>query len=73
MAAITRSSVLPGPSPMPVLGMRGNFAQFLSDPVTYMSMILQRYRLKLAPGARIDRQVKLTLAPKHGLPMIVGP
>jgi cytochrome P450 len=37
-----------------------------------LALILQRYRLKLAPGARIDRDVKLTLAPKHGMPMVVA-
>lgn len=34
-----------------------------------LAMILQRFRLSVVPGARIDRQVTVTLAPRHGLPM----
>jgi hypothetical protein len=36
-------------------------------------MILQRYRLALQPGARIDRHLRITLAPRHGMPMSVLP
>lgn len=38
-----------------------------------LAMILQRYRLELRPGARIDRHVRLTLSPKQGMPMIIRP
>lgn len=38
-----------------------------------IAMLLQRYRLTLAPNARIDRQLRLTLSPKHGMPMLVTP
>lgn len=37
-----------------------------------LAMLLQRYRLALAPGARIDRQVSITVAPKYGMPMLVA-
>lgn len=38
-----------------------------------LAMLLQRYRLTVAPGARIDRQLRLTLSPKHGMPMVIAP
>jgi cytochrome P450 len=38
-----------------------------------LAMLLQRFRLDLAPAARIDHQVKITLSPKYGMPMIVRP
>jgi cytochrome P450 len=37
-----------------------------------LAMILQRYRLTIQPGARIDRQLRVTLSPKHGMPMVVA-
>ena len=36
-----------------------------------LAMILQRYRLSLVPGARIDRKYAVTLLPKYGMPMMV--
>ncbi len=36
-----------------------------------LAMLLQRYRFELAPLARIDRRVAITMAPKHGMPMII--
>jgi cytochrome P450 len=36
-----------------------------------VAMILQRYRLSLASGARIDRKYAVTLSPKYGMPMTV--
>lgn len=36
-----------------------------------LASMIQRYRLELAPNARIDRFLNITLAPKHGMPMIV--
>jgi cytochrome P450 len=38
-----------------------------------LAMLLQRFRVELAGGTRIDRRVAITMAPKHGLPMIVRP
>ncbi len=38
-----------------------------------LAMVVQRWRLEMAPGARVDRVVKVTLGPKHGMPMIVHP
>jgi cytochrome P450 len=36
-----------------------------------LSLILQRYRLTMAPNTRIDRQVRFTLVPRDGMPMRV--
>jgi cytochrome P450 len=36
-----------------------------------LAMILQRYRLTLRPGTRVDRQVRVVLVPKGGMPMMV--
>jgi hypothetical protein len=36
-----------------------------------VAMILQRFRLSVVPGARIDRTLYVTLAPKYGMPMRV--
>jgi len=38
-----------------------------------LPMILRRYRLTVAPGATLDRKVTITLAPKYGMPMWIGP
>ena len=38
-----------------------------------LAMLLQRYRLALVAGARIDRRVTLTMSPRHGMPMLVAP
>jgi cytochrome P450 len=40
-----------------------------------LAMILQRYRLQVAPGAKIDHLItgRLTLLPKHGMPMRIVP
>ena len=38
-----------------------------------IARVLQRFRLAVVPGARIDAGVQLTLRPLNGLPMIVGP
>jgi cytochrome P450 len=38
-----------------------------------LALLLQRFRLSLAPGARVATQVRgITLGPKHGLSMHVG-
>jgi cytochrome P450 len=36
-----------------------------------LSMILQRFRLTVIPGSRIDRLVQITMRPKFGIPMSV--
>ncbi len=36
-----------------------------------LAMLLQRFRVERAPRARIDRRVAITMAPKHGVPMII--
>jgi cytochrome P450 len=38
-----------------------------------LAMIVQRFRLQLAPGARIDRRVTITMSPRHGMPMAIVP
>jgi cytochrome P450 len=38
-----------------------------------LAMILQRFHLTMAPDARVDRQVTVTLSPRHGLPMQIHP
>lgn len=34
-----------------------------------LAMLLQRFRVERTPGARVDRRVAITMAPKNGLPM----
>ena len=36
-----------------------------------LTMILQRFRLTVVPGVRIDRLVQVTMRPKYGLPMVL--
>lgn len=36
-----------------------------------LSMILQRFRLSVVPGSRIDRLVQITMRPKFGMPMTI--
>jgi hypothetical protein len=36
-----------------------------------LTLILQRHRLELVAGTRVDRLVHVTLTPKSGMPMIV--
>ncbi len=36
-----------------------------------LALLLQRYRLTLPQGTRIDRSVLFTLEPKHGMPMLL--
>jgi cytochrome P450 len=38
-----------------------------------LGMILQRWRPSVVPGTRIDRQVRITMSPRRGLPMILHP
>jgi cytochrome P450 len=37
-----------------------------------LAMLLQRYRLTVAPGARVDRRVSIGLEPANGLPMTIA-
>ena len=36
-----------------------------------LAMLLQRFRVERTPKARIDRRVAITMAPKHGVPMVI--
>jgi len=38
-----------------------------------LAMLLQRYRLELRAGARVARRLRITLAPRYGMAMIVRP
>jgi cytochrome P450 len=38
-----------------------------------LSLILRRWQVQVVPGARIDRSVQVTMAPRHGLPMLLQP
>ncbi len=38
---------------------------------TALAMILQRFRLSVVPGARIDRKNQVTMVPKRGMPMSI--
>lgn len=38
-----------------------------------LAMVLQRFGLRLVPGTRIDRAVRISLMPSQGLPMVVEP
>ena len=36
-----------------------------------LSMMLQRFRFTIVPAARVDRVVRITMTPRHGLPMLI--
>jgi cytochrome P450 len=36
-----------------------------------LAMMLQKFRFSVVPGARIDRVIRITMAPRAGLPMMV--
>lgn len=39
-----------------------------------LAILLQRYRLSVSPGTRVDRAARLMLSyPKHGMPMLLNP
>ena len=38
-----------------------------------LAMMLQRFRFSIVPGTRIDRVIRITMAPREGLPMTVYP
>ena len=38
-----------------------------------LSLLLQRFRLRLAPDAQIGRATAIVMVPRHGLPMCVAP
>ena len=37
-----------------------------------LAMTVQRYRLRLVPGTRVEAESRLTLRPRGGLPMTVS-
>ena len=38
-----------------------------------LSMILQRFRLQVVPKTRIDRAVRITMSPRHDIPIAIHP
>src|SRR5688572_3573393 len=40
------------------------------EGVLLLSAIAQRWRFRLAPGARVEPQALITLRPRHGIPMV---
>jgi cytochrome P450 len=58
-----------GAGPRTCIG--GGFATL--ELTTVLAMLLQRFGLELAPGARIERRTTLVLSPRHGMPMILRP
>ena len=37
-----------------------------------LSLMLQKFRFTVVPGARIDRVVQITMVPRHGMPMTLS-
>jgi cytochrome P450 len=35
-----------------------------------LAMMLQRFRFTIVSAARVDRVVRITMTPRHGLPML---
>jgi cytochrome P450 len=44
----------------------------LIEVATVLAMIVQRFRLELPPGIRVDRRVGLTMSPRRGLPLLLA-
>ncbi len=42
------------------------------EGILALATIARRWRLRLAPGARVELQPSVTLRPRHGMPMVVG-
>ncbi|MEU2874940.1 cytochrome P450 [Streptomyces sp. NPDC007070] len=40
---------------------------------TVLALLLQRFRPALAPGTRVDRAMRISFVPKHGMPMVLHP
>jgi cytochrome P450 len=45
----------------------------LTEATVFLSSILQRFRLRLKPGFRVEPQALITLRPRYGLKMILEP
>jgi cytochrome P450 len=37
-----------------------------------LAILLQQFQLMAVPGSKIDYQMKITLSPKRGLPMMIA-
>ena len=70
MAALDRFAYFPfGGGPRLCIG--SPFA-LLEMPIVLASVV-QRFRLRLAPGAVVEEEPLVTLRPRHGMPMILEP
>jgi hypothetical protein len=38
-----------------------------------LASVARRFRLCLAPGARVEAEPLVTLRPRHGMPMLIEP
>jgi cytochrome P450 len=53
--------------------MCSGYAFALTELKIVLALALQRWRPAVVPGARIDRTVRITMAPKYGLPIVLYP
>ncbi len=68
--AIARYTYLPfGAGPRTCIG--SSFA--LQEATLILAVLVQRFDMRLAPGAKVWPQQKITLRPAHGLPMVITP
>lgn len=67
-AAVARYTYLPfGAGPRTCIG--SSFA--LQEATLLLAVLMQRFDMRLAPGAKVWPQQKITLRPAHGLPMVI--
>jgi cytochrome P450 len=45
----------------------------MMEMMLMVAMVMQRYRLKLVEGAKVEAKVTLSLRPKNGIPMRLAP
>lgn len=43
----------------------------LTEAVLCLATLLQRYRIRIAPGAKVEPMARLSLRPRHGLPVTI--
>jgi cytochrome P450 len=69
-AGMTRYAYLPfGAGPRTCIG--SSFA--LQEATLLLAVLVQRFDMRLTPGAKVWPQQKITLRPAHGLPMLITP
>jgi cytochrome P450 len=45
----------------------------LQEATLVLATLVQNFKMRLAPGARVWPQLRITLRPEHGLPMLIAP